>query len=259
MDRYTAVVLDVDGCLIRGHAAIPGAAATLAALRARGTGVALATNNSSRSPADVVGWLASAGVAAEPDMVVTSSQAAARMLRGDEAVLAVGSAALRAELTAVGARLVDDPLQADTVVVGIDTELRYATLRDATTALTRGARFIATNMDPSLPTADGVSPGNGAIVAALRVASAREPEVAGKPGSALIEAAVATMADPSGPVLVVGDRVDTDIAAGAAAGCDTALVLTGVTSREAARDADPAPTWVLDDVAALLRPPPTGR
>lgn len=256
VDRYTSVILDVDGCLIRGRTAVTGAAATLAALGARGIGVALATNNSSRSPEEIAAWLAGAGLSVEPHTIVTSSQAAARMLRGDEAVFAVGSSALRHELTAVGARLVDEPRDADAVVVGIDTELRYRTLRDATTALTNGARFIATNLDPTLPTDDGVSPGNGAIVAALRVASDREPEVAGKPGAELVHAAVATLPDPTGPVLVVGDRVDTDIAAGAAAGRDTALVLTGATSRTQAQTADPRPTWLLDDITGLLRAPP---
>lgn len=256
VDRYAAVVLDVDGVLMRGREPVPGAAATLAALRARGLGVALATNNASRSPDDIAGWLAGAGLSVEPSMVATSAQAAARMMRGDERAFVIGLKALRHELASVGVDVVEDPAIADTVVVGIDPELCYPTLRDAATALWDGARFLATNLDPNLPTENGPKPGNGAIVAALQVTTDREPEVAGKPGPELIHAAIATLSDPSGPVLVVGDRVDTDIAAGARAGCDTALVLTGASSPADADGADPAPTWLLDDVSGLLRPPP---
>lgn len=256
VDRYAAVVLDVDGVLMRGREPVPGAAATLSALRARGTGVALATNNASRSPAEIAAWLGGAGLSVDPAMVATSAQAAGRMMRGGEHALVIGLPALRDELGAAGVRLVDSPADADVVVMGIDPQVCYPALRDAAAALFNGARFVATNLDPNLPDEHVPRPGNGAIVAVLQVTTQREPEVAGKPSAELIHAAIATLADPSGPVLVVGDRVDTDIAAGARAGCDTALVLTGATSVEAATDAEPAPTWVLDDVAALLQPPP---
>jgi HAD superfamily hydrolase (TIGR01450 family) len=256
IDRYGAVVLDVDGVLMRGREPVPGAAATLSALRARGVGVALATNNASRSPEEIAGWLGQAGLAVEPWMVATSSQATARMMRGGERAFVIGMPALRHELAAADVRLVDAPDEADTVVVGIDPQVCYPALRDAAAALFGGARFVATNLDPNLPDEDVPRPGNGAIVAVLRVTTEREPEVAGKPGGELIHAAIATFADPSGPVLTVGDRVDTDIVAGAAVGCDTALVLTGATSADGAAVAEPAPTWLLDDVSALLQPPP---
>lgn len=256
VDRYAAVVLDIDGVLMRGHEPVPGAAATLAALRGRGMGVALATNNASRSPEEIAAWLAGAGLSVDPAMLATSAQAAARMMRGGDSVFLIGQAALRHELESAGARIVDAFGEADTVVVGIDLQVCYPALRDAALALTGGARFVATNLDPNLPAENGPWPGNGAIVAVLRTATEREPEVAGKPGAELIHAAIATLADPSGPVLVVGDRINTDIAAGTSAGCDTALVLTGATSAEDVPGAEPAPTWLLDDVTGLLQPPP---
>lgn len=256
IDRYAAVVLDIDGVLMRGREPVAGAAATLAALRDRGLGVALATNNASRSPDDIAAWLATAGLSVDPSMIATSSQAAARMMRGDEHAFVIGLAALRRELAGAGVEVVDDPAAADTVVVGIDPELCYPGLQDAAAALWEGARFVATNLDPNLPAEDAPKPGNGAIVAALQVTTDREPEVAGKPGPELIYAAIATLADPSGPVLVVGDRVETDITAGTGAGCDTALVLTGASSASDAGGAQPAPTWLLDDVSGLLQPPP---
>lgn len=257
IDRYHHVVCDIDGVLIRGKEAVPGAAATLAALRQRGISVALATNNASRTPEEVAAWLQAAGLQADPAMVVTSAQAAALLLSPGERALVVGTEALLREVDAAGAVRVSDPRQADVVVVGFNPDLRYVHLRDAALALHHGARFLATNLDANLPTGDAPLPGNGAICAALTVATGREPEVAGKPGAALIERALAAGAErPDGPVLVVGDRLETDIVAGAAAGCDTALVLTGASAIEQVADADPAPTWVLPDVTCLLRPPP---
>jgi HAD superfamily hydrolase (TIGR01450 family) len=255
VDRYAGVVLDVDGVLMRGREPVPGAAETLSALRARGVGTALATNNASRTPEELAERLERAGLSVAPETIVTSAQAAGRMLQGGEKVFVIGLSALRREVAAAGAAVVDAPHEADTVIVGIDPELCYPTLRDAALALFGGARFVATNLDPNLPAEDGPWPGNGAIVAALRVTTGRDPEVAGKPGSELIRAAIARLPDPAGRVLVVGDRVDTDVAAGVAAGCETALVLTGATSAQDAAGAEPTPTWVLDDLDALLRPP----
>ncbi len=255
--RYPGVVLDIDGCLMRGLTPVPGAAATLSALREQGLGPVLATNNASRSPEEVAAWLAGAGLPVEPEQIVTSVHAAASLLASDERVLVQGTRALREGLEARGVTTIDDWRRADVVVAGFNPELRYAHLRDSALAIQHGARFVATNVDPTIPTEDGLWPANGSLCALLTTTTGVAPEVAGKPQRMLIDEAAARLPDPTGRPLVVGDRLDTDVAAGVAAGCDTALVLTGAADADAARAADPAPTWVLDDVGGLLRPAPT--
>jgi HAD superfamily hydrolase (TIGR01450 family) len=146
--------------------------------------------------------------------------------------------------------LVDDPDQAEVVVTGLDREFNYDKLTRATRALLAGARFLASNTDGSFPDVDGIVPGAGAISAALEKASGVTPEVAGKPQPALFNSAAARL--PDGPLLMIGDRVDTDIHGAAALGWDTALVLTGVSDAAAAASADPAPTWIADDLAMLV-------
>lgn len=256
--RYTGVVLDIDGCLIRGHTPVPGAAAVLAALREHGLGPVLATNNASRAPDEVAAWLTQAGLPVEVDQVVTSVHAAAALLSHDETVLVQGTRALREGLEARGVRTTDAWRDADVVVAGFNPELRYAQLRDSALAIQHGARFLATNVDTTIPAEDGLWPANGALCAALSTTTGVQPEVAGKPNRGLIDEATARLPDPTRRPLVVGDRLDTDIAAGTAAGCDTALVLTGAADAASPRPGDPTPTWVLDDVGGLLRPPPHG-
>jgi glycerol 3-phosphatase-2 len=251
VDAYAGVVLDVDGVLVRGDVALPGAPETLAALRTRGVAIALVTNNASRTPARIAADLADAGIVAAPEEVITSPLAAAGMLPPGTRCLVIGMDGLRLALADRGCVEVHEPGDADAVVVGWNRHLVWDDLRRATLALTRGARFLGTNGDVSYPAAEGLWPGNGAILAALAAASARTPEIAGKPQAPLFLAAAERL--PAGRLLMVGDRLDTDIAGAAALGWDTALVLTGVTARAAAAAADPAPTWVLDDVSGLLQ------
>jgi glycerol-1-phosphatase len=246
-DAYAGIVFDIDGVLIRGDAALPGAAETLRELEGRAVFV---TNNASRTPDEIAAWLGNAGVAVDPARVVTSALAAAALIEGGTRCLVIGMRGLREALTMRGCVLDDDPETAEAVVVGFDRRLCWEDLRRATQAIVRGARFIGTNADASLPVEGAVWPGNGAILAALQAATDVEPEVAGKPNRPLFDAAADRL--DGGPVLVVGDRVETDLAGAAAVGWDSALVLTGVTSRDAARAADPAPTYVLDSVAHLL-------
>jgi glycerol-1-phosphatase len=247
---YSGVVLDVDGVLCRGTEPIPGAGAAVAELRRRGLGVALATNNASRTPAQVAAALAGIGIPVGPQDVITSAIAAAGMVEPGTRCLVIGMEGLRGPLAARGCVEVTEPDDAEVVVVGIDTGLVYDDLRRATLALHRGARFVATNTDAALPVPDGIWPGNGAIVAALRAATGREPEVAGKPYAPLFQAAAAAL--PAGPLLMVGDRPETDLDGARAMGWDTALVLSGITSAEAAAALDPQPTYVLPDLAALV-------
>lgn len=250
VDRYAGVVLDLDGVLFRGDVPIPSAGPTVTALRDRGIGVVFATNNATRTPDNLVDHLARMGIDAHPDEVVTSSLAAAAMLEPGTRCLVVGMKGLQAALAERGCVEVDDPEQADAVVAGLDRDLTYDKLTRATWALTHGARFVGTNADATFPVPGGVQPGAGSILAALVAASGREPEIAGKPQAPLFEASAAKL--PDGALLMVGDRVETDIVGAQLLGWDTALVLSGVTSADEAGKVDPAPTWVLDDVGGLL-------
>lgn len=250
-ERYDAIVCDIDGVLARGHTPVEGAARTLRELRARGIGLRLVTNNASRTPEDVARWLATLGLDVDADDVLTASVAAATMIEPGTRCLVVGTTGLRVPLAERGCKFVDDPAEADAVVVGIDPGLTYDDLRRAALALHRGARFVATNTDRTFPVENGLWPGNGAVVAFLVAASDRTPEIAGKPHPPLFETAAAALGFPE-RVLMVGDRLETDIAGAQAAGWDTAVVLTGVAGREDVEAFRPAPTYVLETVGDLL-------
>ncbi|MGH8895558.1 MAG: HAD-IIA family hydrolase [Egibacteraceae bacterium] len=252
-DRYAGILFDVDGVLLYIDEPIPGAPETLAALRERGLGIGFATNNASRTAEAVAAALRAAGVAASSSEVITSSVAAAELLEPGTRCLVIGMEGLVEPLRARGCVLVRAPADAQAVVVGWDRTLVWDDLRRATLALARGARFLGTNSDVTYPAREGPWPGNGAVLAALTAATGRHPEIAGKPEPALYRTAAARL--PSGPLLMVGDRPETDLAGAAALGWDTALVLTGATGADAVATVQPRPTWVLDDVRGLLETP----
>ena len=248
--RYAGIVFDIDGVLVRGHSAVPGAADALTRLRAHGTPLLFASNNATRTADDVVGLLAGAGITAEPSEVLSSTTTAAGLLEPGTRCVVIGTEALRGPVRARGCVLVEDPLEAEAVVVGMDFAICYPQLADAALAIGAGARFIGTNPDRSFPTERGLLPGNGALLALLSATTGVEPEIAGKPARAMFDAAAALL--PAGPLLMVGDRVDTDVHGAAQAGWDTALVLTGVTGAAQAAAADPPPTRILDDLSGLF-------
>jgi 4-nitrophenyl phosphatase len=249
--RYSGVVIDLDGVCYRGDAPIAGSREAVDALRDTGIGVIFATNNATRTPEQSAEKLRGLGFEVAPDQIMTSAIAAADLIEPGARCMVIGMHGLRSAVAARGCELVDDPADTDVVVTGLDSELTYDKLVRGTRALLAGARFIASNADRSFPAADGISPGAGVIMVALETATGRSAQVAGKPQATLFESAAARL--PDGDVLMIGDKVETDIAGAAALGWDTGLVLTGVTSRAAAQDADPTPTYVADDLAALVR------
>ncbi|GGK36897.1 acid sugar phosphatase [Pilimelia terevasa] len=262
VDGYDLVIFDLDGVVIEGAAAVPGAPAALGRLRAAGRAVAFATNNASRRPADVAALLTGLGVAAAAAEVQTSARAAAQRLAADlpaaAPVLAVGAPGLRAELADAGLTVVagaaDGPVA---VVQGYGPQVGWADLAEACVAVRAGARWVATNTDRTLPSERGPLPGNGALVAALATALGRQPDlVVGKPAPELFQAAARRAG--ARRALVVGDRLDTDIAGAVRAGMDSLLVLTGVSTRREAAQAQPAcrPTFVAPDLDALFDAPP---
>jgi HAD superfamily hydrolase (TIGR01450 family) len=214
------------------------------------------TNNASRRPADVAEHLEELGFPAGADDVVASSQAAAAMLAeqlpAGSPVLVVGTDALVAEVTAVGLAVTERADEAVAVVQGHSPDTGWRQLAEATVALRAGAAWVACNLDPTLPTERGPLPGNGSMVAALRLASGRDPQVAGKPAPALLLDAVRRTGATA--ALMVGDRLDTDVEGGRAAGLATLLVLTGVSGAAELLAAPPAlrPDYIGADMGALV-------
>jgi len=243
------VVLDLDGCLYVEDEAVPGAGDALGALAAAGFRIILATNNSTKTPEVVAERVESiVGHAVDPAWVITSAVAARSMLvAGDQPVLTVGEPGLAATMREWGVAMTDESAAAHTVVVGLDRGFTYDRLRQASHALLRGARFIATNPDATFPTAGLADPGAGSMVAAVAFASGRQPEFAGKPFEPM-RRCVAALLGP-GPTWVVGDRAETDLAFGIPAGWTTVLVMTGVTHDP--DGIDPPPDHVLTSVADL--------
>jgi HAD superfamily hydrolase (TIGR01450 family) len=232
--QYDCLLLDLDGTVFRGHELTEGAADSLDKAPGRKLFV---TNNASRSADEVADHLRDIGLQATADDVVTSAQSAAHVLatqlEAESRVLVVGTDALADEIAAVGLRPVrvfDD--QPHAVVQGHSTETGWVNLAEAALAIRAGALWVAANIDSTLPTERGLLPGNGSMVAALKTATDAEPQVAGKPSPTLIKDALAR-GDFRAP-LVVGDRLNTDIAGANAAELPSLLVLCGVNS---ARDA----------------------
>ncbi|GGP63988.1 HAD-IIA family hydrolase [Saccharothrix coeruleofusca] len=257
--RYDALLLDLDGTVYRGREAVPGAVAAVAAARERGTGIRFVTNNASRSPREVAEHLTELGFDAALDEVSTSAQAAATMLVDlvpeGSPVLVLGTDALAEEVRLRGFSPTREAAGAVAVVQGLSQDLGWRELAEACVAVRAGARWVACNVDATLPTERGLLPGNGALVAALRTATGVEPLVAGKPATPLLEQAAKSLGAQR--PLVVGDRLDTDIAGAVNAGMDSLLVLTGVSTEAEARalPEERRPTYVAADLSVLDRLP----
>lgn len=259
LDGYDAVLLDLDGTVMRGAQLVAEAPDVINELRQSGRAVQFITNNAARAPEEVAEKLTALGIRTAPEEVLTSGQAAATLLAAllpaDSAVLVVGAEALVAAVRAVGLRPVAEAAdQPAAVVQGHSPETGWAQLAEACLAIRGGAQWIACNVDPTLPTERGLLPGNGAMVAALQAATDRQPRVAGKPARPLLDAAMDRIGAQH--PLVVGDRLDTDIAGARAAGLDALLVLSGVSDAVAALAAPPEhrPTHLGADLRVLREP-----
>lgn len=259
LDRYDCLLLDLDGTVYHGPEAIKGAISGIDAAHAAGVAVRFVTNNASKAQDTVASHLRDLGVPARTDEVATSAQAGARLLAASvpagATVLVIGTDALAAEVSRRGLRTTrrhNDDVAA--VVQGHSPDTAWGDLAEACTAIRAGAHWVACNVDPTLPTERGQLPGNGSMVAALRTATGATPVVAGKPEPTLFTEA-ARAADARAP-LVIGDRLDTDIAGAAAADMDAVLVLSGVTTPAdvlAAPDGQ-RPRYLADDASAVTAP-----
>jgi 4-nitrophenyl phosphatase len=247
-----SLMIDLDGVLYRGDEAIVGAKEFIALLQRERVPFLLLTNNSTRTPGQYVAKLARMGIAIEESDVLTSAQATAlyleRIAPPGARVYAIGEEGLRAALRE---KYTIAESEADFVVVGLDSELTYEKLKTATLLIRSGARFIATNPDKTLPTEEGLIPGNGAIVAALEAATGMAPLVVGKPEPAIFDLALARMGGGKEGAAVIGDRLETDILGGRRAGLITILVLSGATSRQELENSSIKPDMVFEDVRQL--------
>ncbi len=263
LDGVDVLLADLDGVIYRGAEAIPHAVESINAASATRR-VGYITNNASRTAATVAQHLTELGLRVQPDDVVTSPQAAVRLLAdtvpAGSKILVVGGEGLTFEVERAGftvTRSAEDGPAA--VIQGFAPEVGWAQLAEAAFALQggdAGIPWIATNTDWTLPLARGTAPGNGTLVSAVHTAVGRLPLVAGKPEVAIFEEARIRFG--AAAPLVLGDRLDTDILGANRAGMDSVLVLTGIDQAKQvlAADKDSRPTYVLEDLRELDRPYP---
>jgi glycerol-1-phosphatase len=263
-ETYDTALLDLDGVVYLGGTAIPGAAQALQKASAAGMALAYVTNNASRTPRAICEQLAGLGVPVRPESVITSAQAAARLLsqrlpRGAP-VLVIGGTGLRMAVRERGLRPVTTAAERPAAVVqGYARDISYPLLAEGALAVDAGALFVASNADATLPSTRGRQPGNGALIQVVRTATGHEPIVAGKPEPPMhSEALIRTGARRP---LIVGDRLDTDIEGANNVGADSLLVLTGVTTPVDLVLAPPRrrPSYVAADLTGLLEPHPMVR
>ena len=258
LEPYDIFLLDLDGCVWVGDEPTPGAVEAVAALRAAGRRLAFVTNDARHGEDDFVRKLWRLGFRAAREEVVTVGGALQHVLAESEHATAyvIGSAAVHRHVAEAGMRILngsDLADRADVVVVSGHDRFDFAELKGAVQAALHGAEIWCTSRDATFPMPDGPWPATGAVVAAVEAATGMQARSVGKPEPQLFLTAL----DRLGPAraLVVGDRLDADMAGARAAGLDGALVLTGASTAAMARDADPAPAFVAGSLAELLLAP----
>jgi HAD superfamily hydrolase (TIGR01450 family) len=255
---YPGYILDLDGTVYLGGEPLLGAVQAVADLRAAGSRFVFLSNNPLERSATYAARLRAMGVPVDDREVVSSIDALIGYLRDRPPgrILAVSEPLVEDELRAAGHELTEDPQAADTVVVSWDRTFTYDKLRRAFVAIRGGARLIATNADPYCPTPDGGLPDCGALLAAIEVSTGVSAEaVVGKPSAHIARVALERLGLPAASVVMVGDRLLTDVAMAHRAGMIGALVLTGATSRADLPDATIVPDLVIDRLDQLIPEP----
>jgi len=254
------LILDMDGVLWKDDTPVGDLHATFERISARGLKVALATNNATKTVEEYLEKLCGFGVSLEPWQIITSSEAMAHMLENrfpqKGAVFVVGENGIMSALHKRGFSPIADPddkARPVAVVSSFDRQLTFSKLRRATLHIRAGAPLYATNADRSFPTPEGLIPGAGSILAALETATDAKAIVIGKPSPLMLELATERMGLNKSEVLVVGDRLETDIAGGQAMKAHTALVLSGVSTLEQAATWKPKTDLVAKDLAELIK------
>ena len=261
VEVYDTAMFDLDGVVYLGGEPVAGSSHHVARAAEAGMTLAFVTNNASRPPAEVAERLRRMGVACRPQDVVTSAQAAARLVAtrvpAGSPVLVVGGRGLRAALAEhdlVGVAAMDDEPAA--VVQGFDPDVGWRLLAEGTIAVAAGLPWIASNADATIPSVRGCVPGNGLLVEVIASATGKRPVVAGKPEPPLFEETLLRVGGER--PLVVGDRLDTDIEGAVRCDADSLLVMTGVTDVAVLAAAEPGrrPSYVADDLSGLFTPHP---
>ena len=246
-------LMDMDGVLVHEDDMIPGADRFIARLQETGHPFLLLTNNSIYTPRDLAARLNRIGLAVEPEWIWTSALATAKFLadqRPHGSAFAIGEAGLTTALHEVGYTLTNvDP---DYVVLGETRTYSFETIARAIQLIEAGARFIATNPDPTGPSPTGPLPATGSVAALISTATGVAPYFVGKPNPLMMRSALRAIDAHSESTLMIGDRMDTDIVAGLEAGLETVLVLTGISNRESAGRFSYVPTHIVGSVADLI-------
>lgn len=256
--QIKSLIIDMDGVIWKADAPIGDLAATFNRIRELGLKFVFATNNSTRTAEQYVARLRAFGIDAEPWQVVTSSQAVAHAMAQrfppGTKVFMIGEDGLREPLKEKGFEVLSlqDAPQAQAFVIGMDREINFQKASEATLLVRAGVPFYATNPDKTFPTPRGQIPGAAAWYSIIVTATDVQPIVAGKPFPFLMELSLERLGSTSAGTLVIGDRLETDIAAGQAVGCPTAVVLSGVSTREQAEHWSPPPDIIANDLRELI-------
>jgi len=253
---YDTLLADLDGVIYEGTQAIAGAVEAIHLVQAEGIGVGYVTNNSSRRPETIAEQLAGFGIVCAPEDIISSGQTGvellATMIDSGSKVLVVGGEGLRMRVVDAGFELVESSDDSPAAVIqGFAPDVAWKHLAEAAYAIQKGAKWVATNQDWTLPQERGLAPGNGTLVSAVHTAVGILPIVAGKPEPAIFK--TATDHFSSKKAIFVGDRIDTDIVGSNRAGIDSALVLTGVSTRKELLGigVEGRPTFVLSSLKEL--------
>jgi NagD protein len=252
-----AYFIDMDGVIVRGSEMIPGADGFIQRLREGGHPFLILTNNPKYTPADLAHRLQRIGLGLRPENLYTSALATAAFLKAqlpDGTAFVLGESGLTEALHDVGYVLTDHV--PDYVVIGETEAYSYPAITQAARFIAAGARFIATNPDPSGPGSGGIVPACGAIAALLESATGVSPYFVGKPNPLMMRTALRFLGEHSENSVMVGDRMDTDVRIGLETGMETVLVLSGLTTREMVGKFPYAPTRVAESVAELVREKP---
>jgi NagD protein len=246
-------LMDMDGVLVREEQAIPGADQFIARLRERGTPFLVLTNNSTYTRRDLAARLAANGLDVHQDALWTSALATARFLedqRPEGSAFVIGEAGLTTALHDAGYTLTERA--PDYVVLGETRTYSFERITRAIRLIADGARFIATNPDPTGPSNEGPLPATGSVAALISRATGVDPYFVGKPNPLMVRSALNAIDAHSETAAMIGDRMDTDVVSGLEAGMETILVLSGVTTRAEAERYPYRASRIVDSVAELL-------
>jgi len=253
-----ALILDMDGVIWRADAPIGDLPKTFARIRERGLKFVFATNNGTKTPEEYRQKLSNLGVEVESAQVVTSALAVAHMLsrkypRGTK-IFMIGGPGVREALEEKGFELLstENAPEAQAFVMGIDRSINFDKVSEATLLVRAGIPFYATNTDRTFPTPRGEIPGAGSWLSVVTMATGVQPIVAGKPLPFMMELSLEKLGTAKEDTLIVGDRLETDIASGQAVGCPTAAMLSGVSTREEAEAWTPLPDMIAENLAELV-------